>query len=162
MCIRDSAKESEKTGMGDTFKFAWVLDSLKEERERGVTIDLSFQKFETPKIFYTVIDCPGHRDFIKNMITGTSQADCAILTISAKKGEFEVGVGPGGQAREHAYLARTLGVGQLVIAITKMDDATVNYSQERYEECKKELEGLLKVVGYDLSLIHISEPTRPY
>jgi len=152
--IEDYAKESEKTGMGDTFKFAWVLDSLKEERERGVTIDLSFQKFETPKIFYTIIDCPGHRDFIKNMITGTSQADCAILTVSAKKGEFEVGVGPGGQAREHAYLARTLGVGQLVIAITKMDDATVNFSQERYEECKKELEGLLKVVGYDPSKLH--------
>lgn len=152
--IEDYAKESEKTGMGDTFKFAWVLDSLKEERERGVTIDLSFQKFETPKIFYTIIDCPGHRDFIKNMITGTSQADCAILTISAKKGEFEVGVGPGGQAREHAYLARTLGVGQLVIAITKMDDATVNFSQERYEECKKEMEGLLKVVGYDPSKLH--------
>ncbi len=152
--IEDYAKESEKTGMGDTFKFAWVLDSLKEERERGVTIDLSFQKFETPKVFYTIIDCPGHRDFIKNMITGTSQADCAILTVSAKKGEFEVGVGPGGQAREHAYLARTLGVGQLVIAITKIDDATVNFGQERYEECKKELESLLKVVGYDTSKLH--------
>jgi len=152
--IDDYAKESEKTGMGDTFKFAWVLDSLKEERERGVTIDLSFQRFETPKIYYTIIDCPGHRDFIKNMITGTSQADCAILTVSAKKGEFEVGVGPGGQAREHAYLARTLGVGQLVIAISKMDDATVNFGQERYEECKKELESLLKVVGYDPSKLH--------
>ncbi|MEM2942277.1 MAG: translation elongation factor EF-1 subunit alpha, partial [Candidatus Bathyarchaeia archaeon] len=137
----------------DTFKFAWVLDSLKEERERGVTIDLSFQKFETPKIFYTIIDAPGHRDFIKNMITGTSQADCAILTISARKGEFEVGVGPGGQAREHAYLARTLGVNQLAVAITKMDDATVEWSQTRYEECKKEVEALLKVVGYDTSKI---------
>jgi len=152
--IEDYAKESEKTGAGDTFKFAWVLDSLKEERERGVTIDLSFQKFETPKIFYTIIDAPGHRDFIKNMITGTSQADCAILTISAKKGEFEVGVGPGGQAREHAYLARTLGVNQLVVAISKMDDATVNWAQARYEECKKEIEGLLKVVGYDTSKIN--------
>ena len=151
--IEDYAKESEKTGAGDTFKFAWVLDSLKEERERGVTIDLSFQKFETPKIFYTIIDAPGHRDFIKNMITGTSQADCAILTVSAKKGEFEVGVGPGGQAREHGYLARTLGVNQLVVAISKMDDATVNWAQARYEECKKEVEGLLKVVGYDTSKI---------
>jgi elongation factor 1-alpha len=147
--IDDYAKESEKTGVGDTFKFAYVLDSLKEERERGVTIDLSFQKFETPKIFYTIIDAPGHRDFIKNMITGTSQADCAILVVSAKKGEFEVAVGPGGQGREHAYLARTLGVGQIAVAITKMDDATVNYTQERYEECKKELSELLKVVGYD-------------
>jgi elongation factor 1-alpha len=151
--IEDYAKESEKTGAGDTFKFAWVLDSLKEERERGVTIDLSFQKFETPKIFYTIIDAPGHRDFIKNMITGTSQADAAILTISAKKGEFEVGVGPGGQAREHAYLARTLGVNQLAVAITKMDDQTVNWAQARYEECKKEIESLLKVVGYDTSKI---------
>ncbi len=151
--IEEYAKESEKTGAGDTFKFAWVLDSLKEERERGVTIDLSFQKFETPKLFYTVIDAPGHRDFIKNMITGTSQADCAILTVSAKKGEFEVGVGPGGQAREHAYLARTLGVNQLAVAISKMDDATVNWSQARYDECRKELESLLKVVGYDTSKI---------
>ena len=152
--IADYAKESEQTGAGETFKFAWVLDSLKEERERGVTIDLSFQKFETSKLFYTIIDAPGHRDFIKNMITGTSQADCAILTISSRKGEFEVGVGPGGQAREHAYLARTLGVGQIVVAISKMDDVTTNWSQARYEECKKEVEGLLKVVGYDISKIN--------
>ena len=151
--IEEYARESEKTGAGETFKFAWVLDSLKEERERGVTIDLSFQKFETPKLFFTIIDAPGHRDFIKNMITGTSQADCAILTVSARKGEFEVGVGPGGQTREHAYLARTLGVNQIVVAITKMDDATVNWSQARYEECKKELESLLKTVGYDTSKV---------
>jgi elongation factor 1-alpha len=151
--IETYAKESEKLGVGDTFKFAWVLDRLKEERERGVTIDLSFQKFETPKYFFTIIDCPGHKDFIKNMITGTSQADCAILVASAKKGEFETGIGPGGQTREHAYLARTLGVGQLVVAINKMDDSTVNYSRERYEECKKELQALLKVVGYDVSKI---------
>ncbi|MBS7626069.1 translation elongation factor EF-1 subunit alpha [Candidatus Bathyarchaeota archaeon] len=151
--IEEYARESEKTGAGETFKFAWVLDSLKEERERGVTIDLSFQKFETPKLFFTIIDAPGHRDFIKNMITGTSQADCAILTVSARKGEFEVGVGPGGQTREHAYLARTLGVNQIAVAITKMDDATVNWSQARFEECKKEVESLLKTVGYDTSKI---------
>ena len=151
--IDQYAKESEKIGAGDTFKFAWVLDTIKEERERGVTIDLSFQKFETQKNFYTIIDAPGHRDFIKNMITGASQADVSILVVSGKKGEFEVAVGPGGQAREHAYLARTLGVKQMVVAINKMDDQTVKYEEERYKECKKELEGLLKTVGYDVSKI---------
>jgi len=151
--IEAYAKESEKTGAGDTFKYAWVLDTIKEERERGVTIDLSFQKFETPKNFYTIIDAPGHRDFIKNMITGASQADVAILVVSGKKGEFEVAVGPGGQAREHAYLARTLGVKNLVVAINKMDDQTVKYGEERYKECRKELEGLLKTVGFDITKI---------
>jgi elongation factor 1-alpha len=152
--IAKYADESAKLGVGETFKFAWVLDTLKEERERGVTIDLRFEKFETDKLFFTIIDAPGHRDFIKNMITGTSQADAAILVVSAKKGEFEVGVGPGGQTREHAYLARTLGVAQLAVAVNKMDDQTVNYAEERYKECRKELESLLKVVGYDVSKIH--------
>ena len=151
--IAKYADESNKLGAGETFKFAWVLDTLKEERERGVTIDLRFEKFETDKVFFTIIDAPGHRDFIKNMITGTSQADAAILVVSGKKGEFEVGVGPGGQSREHAYLARTLGVAQLAVAINKMDDPTVNYSEERYKECRKEMESLLKVVGYDTSKI---------
>ncbi len=151
--IAKYAEESNKLGAGETFKFAWVLDTLKEERERGVTIDLRFEKFETDKVFFTIIDAPGHRDFIKNMITGTSQADAAILVVSGKKGEFEVGVGPGGQTREHAYLARTLGVSQLAVAINKMDDQTVNYGEERYKECKKEMESLLKVVGYDTSKI---------
>ena len=154
--ISKYAEESTATGRGDTFKFAWVLDTLKEERERGVTIDLRFEKFETDKVFFTIIDAPGHRDFIKNMIMGTSQADAAILVVSARKGEFEVGVGPGGQTREHAYLARTLGVTQMAVAINKMDEPdTVKYSEERFNECKKEMEALLKVVGYDTSKVHI-------
>src|SRR3990170_1594025 len=152
--IDEFAKESEKTGAGDTFKYAWVLDSLKDERERGVTIDLAFQKFETDKYFYTLIDAPGHRDFIKNMITGASEADTAILVVSAKKGETEVGIGPGGQSREHAFLLRTLGVNQIVVAINKMDDTLVNWTQQRYEEVKAEVEKLLKTVGYDVKKVN--------
>jgi len=147
--IEEYAKESEKTGAGDTFKFAWVLDRLKDERERGVTIDLAFQKFETDKYFFTLIDAPGHRDFVKNMITGASQADAAVLVVSAKKGEYEVGIGPGGQTREHAFLLRTLGVNQIIVFINKFDDVTVNYSKDRYEEVKAGVEKLLKTVGYD-------------
>jgi elongation factor 1-alpha len=153
--IEEYAKESEKTGAGDTFKYAWVLDQLKDERERGVTIDLAFQKFETNKYFYTLIDAPGHRDFIKNMITGASEADAAVLVVSAKKGETEVALGPGGQAREHAFLLRTLGVNQIVVCINKMDDQTVKYSQERFNEVKQDVENLLKLVGYDPKKINI-------
>jgi len=151
--IKEYAAQSEKTGLGETFKFAWVMDRMKEERERGVTIDLAYWKFETDKYFFTIIDAPGHRDFIKNMITGASQADCAILISSAKKGEFEAGIEAGGQTREHAFLLKTLGVNQIVVGINKMDDASVNYSQTRYEECKKQLEHLLKTVGFDTSKI---------
>ncbi len=141
-------EDEAKTLGKSTFKFAWVLDKFKEERERGLTIDLSFWKFETPKYFFTVIDAPGHRDFIKNMITGTSQADGAILFISAKTGEYEAGIGPGGQTREHAFLAKTLGVSQLVVAINKMDDATVKWNQERYEDVRNGASDLLKITGY--------------
>src|SRR6266536_372601 len=139
--IEQYAKESEKTGAGDTFKYAWVLDTIKEERERGVTIDLSFQKFETPKNFYTVIDAPGHRDFIKNMITGTSQADVAILIVAAGAGEFEAGISKEGQTREHALLAYTLGVKQLIVGVNKMDSA--EYSEKRYNEIKDEVSAYL-------------------
>ncbi len=149
--IDEFAKESEKLGRGDTFKFAWVLDKLKDERERGITIDLAFQKFETQKYFFTLIDAPGHRDFIKNMITGASEADCAVLLISAKKGEMETAVDPGGQGREHAFLLRTLGVKQLICCINKMDDQIVNYSKDRFDEVKAIVENLLKGVGYNTS-----------
>ncbi len=153
--IEEFAKESEKTGAGDSFKYAWVLDQLKDERERGVTIDLAFQRFETPKFFYTLIDAPGHRDFIKNMITGASEADAAVLIVSAKKGEADVALGPGGQAREHAFLLRTLGVTQLVVCINKMDDQTVKYSEQRFNEAKQDVENLLKTVGYNVSKINV-------
>ena len=151
--IKQYEEEAKRLGK-ETFKFAWVLDSLKEERERGLTIDLRFLKFETPHYFFTVIDAPGHRDFVKNMITGASQADAAVLFVSAKKGEFEAGIGPGGQTREHAFLAFTLGVRQMVVAINKMDDPSVNWSQERYEEIKKEISRMLRLVGYNPDNIH--------
>jgi len=141
-------EEAKKLGK-ETFKFAWVLDRLKEERERGLTIDVAYLKFETPKYFFTIIDAPGHRDFIKNMITGASQSDAAILLISAKRGEFEAGIGPGGQTREHAFLAYTLGVSQLIVAINKMDDATVDWKQERYDEIKNEISRVLKMSGFN-------------
>lgn len=146
------AKESEATGKGDTFKYAWVLDSIKDERERGITIDLAFQKFETAKYFYTLIDAPGHRDFIKNMITGASEADVAILVVSTKSGETEAATDPGGQAREHAFLSRTLGVGQMTVALNKMDDS--NYSEARYKEVKETVEKMLRLVGYNTTKIN--------
>lgn len=146
------AKESEATGKGDTFKYAWVLDSIKDERDRGITIDLAFQKFETPKYFYTLIDAPGHRDFIKNMITGASEADAAILVISVKPGEMEAALESGGQGREHAFLAKTLGVNQLIVALNKMDDA--GYAEARYKEAKEAAEKMLKLVGFNTAKIN--------
>ncbi|MCW4031486.1 MAG: translation elongation factor EF-1 subunit alpha [Candidatus Bathyarchaeota archaeon] len=151
--IKSYQDEAEKLGKG-TFKYAWVLDNLKEERERGVTIDLRFLKFETKKYFFTIIDAPGHRDFVKNMITGASQADAAVLFVSAKKGEFEAGIGPGGQTREHAFLAFTLGVRQVIVAINKMDDITVEWNKDRYEEIKNEVTRMLRMVGFKVDKTH--------
>ncbi|MFP3304047.1 MAG: translation elongation factor EF-1 subunit alpha [Nitrososphaeria archaeon] len=153
--IEEYAKESEKLGVGETFKYAWVLDRLKEERERGVTIDLAFQKFETKKYFFTLIDAPGHRDFVKNMITGASQADAALLVVSAKEGEAETALAEGGQAREHAFLLKTLGVNQLIVLINKMDITQPPYSKERYEQVKKQVQDLLKLVGYKVDTIPV-------
>lgn len=151
--IKAFEDEAAKMGKG-TFKYAWVLDNLKEERERGVTIDLRFLKFNTKKFDFTVIDAPGHRDFVKNMITGASQADAAVLFCSAKKGEFEAGIGPGGQTREHAFLAFTLGVRQIVVAINKMDDNTVNWSEERYTEIKNEVTRMLRMTGFKVDKVN--------
>jgi len=132
-----------------SFKYAWVLDKLKAERERGITIDIALWKFETNKYQVTVIDAPGHRDFIKNMITGTSQADCAILIVAASTGEFEAGIAKTGQTREHAMLAYTLGVKQLIVGVNKIDNTEPPYSESRFNEIKKECEGYVKKVGYN-------------
>ncbi len=145
-------EEAKKKGK-ESFKFAWLLDKLKEERERGVTIALTYMKFETRKYIFTIIDAPGHRDFIKNMITGASQADAALLVVSARKGEFEAGMSPEGQTREHAILAKTMGINQLIVAINKMDATEPPWSQKRYEQIKTILGKFLKSLGYDISKV---------
>jgi len=146
--IEKFEKEAQEMGKG-SFKYAWVLDKLKAERERGITIDIALWKFETDKYYVTIIDAPGHRDFIKNMITGTSQADCAVLIVAAGVGEFEAGISKNGQTREHALLAYTLGVKQLIVACNKMDSTEPPYSQSRFEEIKKEVTSYIKKIGYN-------------
>jgi len=139
--------EKESADMGkSSFKYAWVLDKLKAERERGITIDIALWQFETPKYHYTVIDAPGHRDFIKNMITGTSQADVALLVVPADAGGFEGAFSKEGQTREHALLAFTLGVKQMIIGINKMDAA--QYKEARFTEIKNEVQSYIKKIGY--------------
>jgi len=151
--IEKFEKEAQEMGKG-SFKYAWVLDKLKAERERGITIDIALWKFESPKYYFTIIDAPGHRDFIKNMITGTSQADCAVLVVAAGTGEFEAGIAKNGQTREHALLAFTLGVKQMIVAVNKMDDKSVNWNQARYEEIKKEVSSYIKKIGYNPEKVH--------
>jgi len=146
--IEKFEKESKEMGKA-SFKYAWVLDKLKAERERGITIDIALWKFETPKYYFTIIDAPGHRDFIKNMITGTSQADCAMLVIASPAGEFEAGIAANGQTREHALLAYTLGVKQLIVLVNKMDDKSVNFSEDRFNEIKNEVSNFIKKIGYN-------------
>jgi elongation factor 1-alpha len=146
--IEKFEKEANELGKG-SFKYAWVLDKLKAERERGITIDISLWKFETGKYHFTIIDAPGHRDFIKNMITGTSQADVALLMIASPPGEFEAGISKEGQTREHALLAFTLGVKQMIVCVNKMDEKTVSWSQSRFDEIQKEVAEYLKKVGYN-------------
>merc|ERR1712203_1223864 len=146
--IEKFEKEAQEMGKG-SFKYAWVLDKLKAERERGITIDIALWKFETPKYYVTIIDAPGHRDFIKNMITGTSQADCGVLIIASGVGEFEAGISKNGQTREHALLAYTLGVKQLIVGVNKIDSTEPPYSEARFKEIEKEVRGFIKKVGYN-------------
>jgi len=146
--IEKFEKEAQEMGKG-SFKYAWVLDKLKAERERGITIDIALWKFETDKYYVTIIDAPGHRDFIKNMITGTSQADCAVLIVAAGTGEFEAGISKEGQTREHALLAYTLGVKQLIIGVNKMDSTAPPYNEARFREIEKEVSTYIKKIGFN-------------
>ncbi len=134
-------KEEAKAKGKESFALAWIFDNLKEERERGVTIDVAHKRFNTDKYYFTIIDAPGHRDFVKNMITGTSQADAAILVVAAPEGIMA-------QTKEHMFLARTLGVKQMIVAINKMDDTKPPYDKARYETVKAEVDKLAKSVGY--------------
>ncbi len=134
--LKDKAEELGKGG----FEFAFVMDNLKEERERGVTIDLAHKKFTTDKYYFTIIDAPGHKDFIKNMITGASQADAGVLVVAATDGIMA-------QTKEHVFLSRTLGVNQLIVAINKMD--MKNYEEAAFNKVKEDVVKLLKSVGYN-------------
>ncbi|MEM4428326.1 MAG: translation elongation factor EF-1 subunit alpha [Acidilobaceae archaeon] len=134
-------------------KFAWILDKMKEERDRGITIDPAFVKFETKRYYFTIIDAPGHRDFVKNMITGASQADAALLVVSARRGEFEAGMSPEGQTREHLLLAKTLGIDQVIVSINKMDASEVNYDKKRYDEITAVLKKFMKSIGYNPDVV---------
>ncbi len=152
-------EEQAKSKGKESFKFAWILDKMKEERDRGITIDLTFMKFETRNYIFTIIDAPGHRDFVKNMITGASQADAAILVVSARKGEFEAGMSPEGQTREHLLLAKTMGIEQVIVAVNKMDAPDVNYDQKRYEQIVGILKKFMKGLGFkveDIPFIPVS------
>ncbi|MEM5852826.1 MAG: translation elongation factor EF-1 subunit alpha [Candidatus Aenigmatarchaeota archaeon] len=146
--LRELAVELKR----ETFEFAFIMDTVKEERARGLTIDIMHRPFETEKWFFTIIDCPGHRDFVKNMITGASQADAALFVISAKTGE-----GIQEQTKEHAWLLRVLGINQIIVVINKMD--TVNYDEKRFEQVKQEAMELLRKIGYkveDIPFVPVS------
>jgi elongation factor 1-alpha len=144
---RDMARYKEEAAKVNkpTFEFAFVMDTLKEERERGITIDIQHRDFQTAKYYFTIIDAPGHRDFVKNMITGASQADAAVLVVSAKDGIQA-------QTREHAILISVLGVGQVIVGVNKMDE--VEFSQQKYEDVKKSVGDLLKSFGFKLDQVN--------
>lgn len=137
--IIEKYQEEAKQKGKESFAFAWVMDSLQEERDRGITIDIGHQKFTTNKYYFTVVDCPGHRDFVKNMITGASQADAAILVVAATDGVMA-------QTKEHIFLSKTLGINQLIVAVNKMD--AVNFSEEKYKDVVAQVSSILKMVGY--------------
>merc|ERR1712224_570971 len=165
--IEKFEKEAQEMGKG-SFKYAWVLDKLKAERERGITIDIQLMKFLTKKYDVTIIDAPGHRDFIKNMITGISQADVAVVMVPAD-GNFITAVAKGnhkegvvqGQTRQHALLLKLLGIKQLIVCVNKMDEKQAGYKEERFNEIKTEMQRMLKQVGWTKPEVEQQIPIIP-
>ena len=158
----DKYKREAKEAGRETWYLSWALDLTKEERAKGKTVEVGRGFFETEKRRYSILDAPGHKTFVPNMIGGASQADVGILVISARKGEYETGFEKGGQTREHAILAKTQGVNKLIVVINKMDDTTVEWSEARYKECSEKLATFLKSVGYgkaDVTFMPISAQT---
>lgn len=133
----------------ESWYLSWALDTNQEERDKGKTVEVGRAFFETEKKHFTILDAPGHKSFVPNMIGGAAQADLAVLVLSARKGEFETGFDRGGQTREHAMLAKTAGVKHLVVLINKMDDPTVNWDETRYNECKDKILPYLKKLGFN-------------
>jgi peptide chain release factor subunit 3 len=142
-------KKDAKDAGRESWYLSWALDLTKEERAKGKTVEVGRAYFETEKRRYTILDAPGHKTFVPSMIGGASQADIGILVISARKGEYETGFEKGGQTREHAMLAKTQGVNKLIVVVNKMDDPTVEWSKERFEECTTKLMVFLKGTGYN-------------
>jgi peptide chain release factor subunit 3 len=145
----DKYKREAKEAGRESWWLSWALDLTKEERAKGKTVEVGRGFFETEKRRYSILDAPGHKTFVPNMIGGASQADVGILVISARKGEYETGFEKGGQTREHAMLAKTQGVNKLVVVVNKMDDLTVEWSEDRYKECTSKLTVFLKGLGYN-------------
>lgn len=144
----------------ESWYLSWALDTNQEERDKGKTVEIGRAFFETERKHFTILDAPGHKSFVPNMIGGAAQADLAVLVLSARKGEFETGFDRGGQTREHAMLAKTAGVKHLVVLINKMDDPTVNWDETRYNECKDKILPYLKKLGFnpakDLTFMPVS------
>lgn len=144
----------------ESWYLSWALDTNQEERDKGKTVEVGRAYFETEKKHFTILDAPGHKSFVPNMIGGAAQADLAVLVLSARKGEFETGFDRGGQTREHAMLAKTAGVKHLVVLINKMDDPTVMWEESRYNECRDKILPYLKKLGFnpakDLTFMPVS------
>src|SRR5204863_350706 len=138
----------------ESWYFAFIMDLTEEERQKGITVEVGRGYFETKKKRYTILDAPGHKSFVPNMIGGASQADVGVLVISARKGEYETGFERGGQTREHALLARNSGVKKLIVVVNKMDDPTVEWSKARYDECRSKIGKFLEGMGYKKTDLH--------